>query len=318
MGKVIVLGEALIDFVSKQTGIGLSAVSEFVKSPGGAPANVAACVSKLGGKSQIITKLGKDPFGDYLVETMQSIGIDCSSVYRTDLANTALAFVSLKDNGQRDFLFYRKPSADLLLSPDEVDEKWFEKGDIFHFCSVNLAGELSRKAHDKALEIAKSKGVLVSFDPNVRLPLWEDSSECKKMINQYIPLADILKISNDELEFVTGEEQEDVGLQKLKEQVKMLVYTKGADGAEIYVGEKKVKHGGFKVNVVDTTGAGDSFIGAMLYRVSEYGSSIEAASKKLEEIAAFANATASILTMRKGAINSMACLEEVKQFMLNN
>ena len=316
--KVITIGESLIDFVPNQIGKALKDVTGFTKSPGGAPANVAACVSRLGGKSQIITKLGMDSFGDFLVEKMGSVGIDCSSVSRTNAANTALAFVSLREDGERDFAFYRNPSADMLLEASEIQEGWFEPGDILHFCSVDLVDAPVRAAHDRAIEIARRKMLLVSFDPNVRLALWQDHDEYRRIINHYIHKADILKVSSDELEFITGMKNEAEALDSLFAQVRVLVFTKGAAGAEIWLRGRKGGHSGFHVDTVDTTGAGDAFIGALLFQLQRAGMSVNPEEHDPNELAAFSNAAAAIVTTRKGAIDAMPTYSEVERFLYDN
>lgn len=314
---MITIGEALIDFLPIETGVTLKDVSGFIKKPGGAPANVAACVRKLGAPSQIITKLGEDAFGDYLVELLKSLDIDCTSVFRTFDANTALAFVSLCDDGQRDFSFYRNPSADMLLTETEIDERWFCAGDILHFCSVSLVDAPIRKAHDRAIKIAKDAGMLISFDINVRLPLWQDHDEYRRVINSYIPEADILKVSDDELRFVTGITDENESLQSLMNKAGLLLYTRGRNGAQLYTQNTRAEHNGYDVTSVDTTGAGDAFAGAVLYKLLAAGASTDTLSEltaeDLCEIAAYANAAAAHTVTKKGAINAMPTQEDVEK-----
>ena len=315
VSKVITIGETLIDFLPTETGVSLKDVSGFTKMPGGAPANVAVCVKRLGAESQIITKIGLDAFGDYLLDLLSSTGIDCPSVFRTNAANTALAFVSLQENGQREFSFYRNPSADMLLTDTEIDESWFSKGDILHFCSVDLLDAPVKGAHDEAIRLAKENGLLISFDPNVRLPLWNDKEKCRETINDYIPKADILKVSDDELCFITGIDDEKQAIQSLLSKVTLLIYTKGDRGAELFTKDMHVCHRGFEVKAIDTTGAGDSFIGAVLYNLLSVSSVANLTSNELLKIAAFANATASLVVTQKGAINAMPTMEEVQRFL---
>ena len=173
MKKVISIGEALIDFIPHEKGQSLNNVSNFLRVAGGAPLNVAAAVAKLGGNAQMLTKLGVDSFGDHILEQVEPLGVDISKVLRTKEANTALAFVSLREDGERDFSFYRNPSADMLLNAEEIEEEVFAQGGILHFCSVSLIDAPIKEAHRKAIEFAKRNNCLISFDPNVRLPLWE-------------------------------------------------------------------------------------------------------------------------------------------------
>lgn len=314
MKKLITIGEALIDFIPMETGVALKEVSGFVKSPGGAPANVASCVKKMGGESQIITKLGNDAFGDFLEEKMSSVGIDTASILRSDKANTALAFISLHADGEREFSFYRKPSADMLLEANEIEEDWFKTGDILHFCSVDLVDAPVRNAHDEAIRIAKEKNMIISFDVNVRLSLWDNHDEYRKIINKYIDKANVLKVSDEELEFVTKISDEKQGIEYLRRKVDFLVYTKGAEGAYIYTKNIVAYHKGFKVNAVDATGAGDSFIGAVLYELLYKYDMTQLLEKELQDIITFANATGALVVTKKGAIDVMPTLEEVLEF----
>ena len=172
MARFFSMGEALIDFIPMDVDTDLKDVTGFIKKPGGAPANVAACVSKLGNEAFFIGKVGEDAFGEYLIETMKNVGINTKYVSQTDAANTCLAFVSLKTDGNREFSFYRKPSADLLLDADEIDENWFQPGDIMQFCTVSLPESPVRHAHRRVIEIVKRKNGLIIFDPNLRCFLY--------------------------------------------------------------------------------------------------------------------------------------------------
>lgn len=323
MSKLISIGEVLIDFIPMQKGVKLKDVLAFERVAGGAPANVAACVAKLGKESFIISKIGEDAFGDYLIEVLNKAGVDTKNIVRTAKANTALAFVSLTSEGERDFSFYRNPSADMLLSPDEIDEALFERGDVLHFCSVDLIDAPVKKAHLKAIEYAEKNGTIISFDPNVRLPLWNNAEECRKTIREFIPIVDILKVSDDELEFITGIEDEKEAIESLFiGKVKVILYTKGRQGAGVFTRYNKVYEPAFKIDVVDTTGAGDSFIGAFIYQLlcrNEQIETLERLTDNIEELRSilrFANAAGAIVASRKGALLSMPTVEEVKEFMM--
>lgn len=314
---IYTIGEALIDFIPGEKGIALKDVHSFQKAPGGAPANVASAIAKLGGQSAFIGKLGMDAFGDFLLETLKNVGVDISRVIRTDKANTALAFVSLKSDGNRDFMFYRNPSADMLLDRDEIDSEWFGPGDMLHFCSVDLIEAPVKYAHIKAIEAVKAKGGLISFDPNVRLPLWTCREACRQTILDFIPKSHILKISDEELAFVTGIEDEKEAIEALFiGDVEMVIYTKGAKGAELHTKNFMVSVEGIKVDVVDTTGAGDAVIGAFLYKLSEEGIGIHGLTEeKARALLRFANGVAALTTTRKGAIESLPGIEEVSRFL---
>ncbi|WP_186430155.1 carbohydrate kinase [Clostridium sp. BSD9I1] len=317
MAKIFTIGEALIDFISEQSGVELKKVNSFQKAPGGAPANVAATVSILGGRSYFIGKLGQDAFGDFLVETLKNTGVGTEYIFRTDKANTALAFVSLKEDGERDFSFYRKRSADMLLEESEICSDWFEAGDILHFCSVSLVDAPVRKAHIAAIEGVKKAGGLISFDPNIRLPLWQDHEEYKSIIGEFIKYADILKISEDELEFITGINDEEKAIQWLMRfDIKVLLITRGSKGASAYFGGCELDLEGFKVKAVDTTGAGDSFIGAFLFKILSKDIDINNISyKDMQHILGFSNAVAALTTINKGAISALPSCEAVENFI---
>ena len=316
MKKVIAIGEALIDFIPHEKGRALNNVENFLRVPGGAPLNVAAAVAKLGGKSQMLTKLGQDGFGDAILNEVKPLGVDVSRISRTKEANTALAFVSLREDGERDFSFYRNPSADMLLSAEEICSEDFNERDILHFCSVSLIDAPIKEAHRRAIEIAKEKGCLISFDPNVRLPLWKQPEDCRKAILEFLPLSNIVKISDEELEFITGIKDEKEALDSLLTgDIKVIIYTKGTNGAEFITKERVIFSPSFKVSAQDTTGAGDSFIGSLLYQVAEGEYSLEElvtlSEEKVQEILTFSNATAALTVCKKGAIGALPLKEEV-------
>lgn len=320
MKKVISIGEALIDFIPKEKGVALKAVQNFFRVPGGAPLNVAASVSKLGGKSQILTKLGIDAFGDTILEEVEPLGVDISKVKRTNKANTALAFVSLKEDGERDFSFYRNPSADMLLDKEEIEENDFKEGSILHFCSVSLIDAPIKEAHRKAIEFAKKNNCLISFDPNVRLPLWENPEDCRKAIIEFLPCANILKVSDEELEFITGLSDEEKAIKWLfRGNIEVIIYTKGTDGAEFITKDKKIFSPSFKVKAEDTTGAGDSFIGAFLYQVSKKDLSLKELIKlednEINDILTFCNGTAALTVSKQGAIGALPTKDEVEKLI---
>ena len=316
------IGEVLIDFIPLQKGKALKDVVEFERAPGGAPANVAAAVAKYGGRASMITKLGNDAFGDFLLEQLQQAGVMTDNISRTSEANTGLAFVSLRADGERDFSFYRKPSADLLLHESEIEENWFEEGDILHFCSVDLVESPMKQAHVKAIRLAKDKGSIISFDPNVRLPLWEHPEACRNTILEFIPNAHLVKISDEELEFITGIDEVDRAIQSLfVGDVKAVIFTKGSQGAELYVKGQQFQSSGFAVDVQDTTGAGDAFIGGFLYRLLETNvrqqNLEEVLHKYHQEILTYANASGALTTTGKGAISSLPTKEEIIQLLQN-
>lgn len=275
MGELFAIGEALIDMIPEETGKEIKNTSAFRPQCGGAPANVCGAFSKLGGKSNLLTCLGDDPFGDKLMDNFLENQIGSSYIKRTDEANTALAFVTLMEDGNRDFSFYRKPSADMLLRPEDLEEKWFSNCDILHFCSVALVRDPMKSAHDKAIDYARANQAWISFDPNLRFPLWSDLEALRSTVLDYIPKADILKVSDEEIDFIANGVEgttEDRIRSLFIGNVKMIIFTKGADGAEVYL--KNGLHAyapSEKVKAIDTTGAGDAFIGSFLYQLHRDG-----------------------------------------------
>ena len=307
MKKLVAIGEALIDFIPTEKGCSLGEVDTFHPVTGGAPANVCGAYTKLGGTSEMITQLGNDAFGDKIEKDLKGFGIQTEHIIRTDEANTCLAFVSLMEDGNREFSFYRKPSADMLLQKQDINEKWFENSFALHFCSVSLGEYPMKYAHKTAIEYAKKAGAIISFDPNIRLPLWNDHKALKNTVLEFLPYADILKISDEELEFITGyktiEQAKDI---LFKGNVKVVIFTKGAEGAEVYTNHMKATSEGKKVKALDTTGAGDAFIGSFLYQLSE---------QKAVEYMNFSNTYCAYSVQGKGAIASYATMEDMKKIM---
>lgn len=315
---VYAIGEALIDFVPNRAGC-LGEDIAFVPAVGGAPLNVVAAVAKLGGQSAMLTQLGDDDFGRLIIQTAKQVGVNTQFVRQTAVAKTALAFVTLQENGERSFSFYRNPSADMLYSVDDLRDFVPQVDDVLHFCSVSLAAESMRLAHEAAIEKCRQVGAGVSFDINVRLPLWESAQACVSAVWDFIPKADLIKISDDELALVTGEAELAKGIAKLfVGEVKAVLYTRGADGAALYRQEGLVcEVAAHKVNAIDATGAGDAFIGALLYQLQSQSLSLST-QWRVEcalELLRFAAAVGAMTTLKRGAINALPSLEEVKQLM---
>lgn len=318
MKKLCAIGEALIDFIPEKKGLRLKDVTHFKRVAGGAPANVASANAKLNGKSKMITKLGDDAFGHYIMDVFQKAHLDTQHIVMSKEYSTALAFVSLGEDGNRDFMFYRKNCADLQLTCDEISENVLEDCGVVHFCSVDLVESPMKLAHQKLLQMALEKKIIISFDPNVRINLWDNPENCKKAIHEFLPYAEIIKISDEELTFISGKENIEDALDFFfKDRCKLLVYTMGKDGAKIYTKDGKViESKGILVNVKDTTGAGDSFIGAFLHQLLKNDvCDLENIEKKtLQTYLEFANLYAAYTTTRKGAIEAMATIEELEVF----
>lgn len=315
--RLIAMGEGLIDFVPGEAGKAIRTVTSFLPAVGGAPCNVCAAFAKLGGEAAMISQFGKDHFGDKIVAELEENGVDCTYIRRTDEANTSLAFVALKENGEREFSFYRKPGADMLYRPEYLEPEWFADGYAFHFCSVSLGDFPMKEAHRKAISYAKEAGMLVSYDPNLRPALWESEEKMVAAVKEFVPYADILKVSDEEIEAISGTKQIEKAVETfLAQGVSLVLYTKGGDGAEVYTKTQKAAVPGIRVKAVDTTGAGDGFIGAFLFGLWKNGitkQNLDDISKEtLEHCLSFANRFCSISVTKKGAIRSYPALEEVE------
>lgn len=318
MKQLLAIGEALIDFIPAESGKEMKHVSAFAPAVGGAPANVCGAYVKLGGEAAMITQLGDDPFGDKIADEFASCGIGCDYVKRTRKANTSLAFVALKEDGNREFSFYRKPGADMLMGADDIQESWFS--DIFglHFCSVSLGNFPMKEAHRQAIRYASEAGALVSFDPNLRFALWEDTEELKRVVREFAPMAHVLKVSDEELEFITGYSDIREALPGLLTgNTRLVIYTRGAEGAECYTRDSGAFAPSEKVKAVDTTGAGDGFIGSFLYCLSADGvtaAQLDTLSgEQMQRYLAFANKFCAKSVMGHGAIASYPTMGEMKR-----
>lgn len=315
MRKLYGIGEALIDFIPNVKNSELKDVEQFSRQVGGAPANVVSVARKMGASTEMVTQLGNDAFGDIIVETLKNIGVGTQFIKRTDEANTALAFVSLKEDGQRDFSFYRKPSADMLYKAEYLNEITINPNDVLHFCSVDLVESNMKEAHKAMVNKFKSANAIIVFDPNVRLPLWQNAEACKEAIHEFLPKANVIKISDEELEFITGEADEDKAIQSLFEgSVEAVIYTQGAAGASIILKDgTKIYHEGFKVKAIDTTGAGDAFIGAAISRMllSDELNITKLLKEEGQDILKFSNMVAAKVTTKYGAIESIPTIEDV-------
>ncbi|WP_087064623.1 carbohydrate kinase family protein [Intestinibacillus massiliensis] len=318
MKKVVAIGELLIDFVPQQKGCRLDEVTHFERVAGGAPANVAAAVARLGGQAAMVSQVGEDAFGTHILHVLRDNGVDTSYVFRTGRANTGLAFVSLDATGNREFSFFRNPSADLFLEESQIVPGMFDGCAALHFCSVDLVDWPVRAAHRRAIALAQQAGALVSFDPNVRLPLWERPEDCQAAIRAFLPEADLVKLSDDELAFVTGctDEREAASL-LFRGRCRMLLVTKGAAGSAVYTPHAEAFADPVPVPVVDTTGAGDSFIGSFLYQLTRDGvraDGLEALSREqLASYLQFSAYYASLTVQKKGAV--MATLDELQRVL---
>ncbi|KAI3993221.1 hypothetical protein MKX01_009964 [Papaver californicum] len=305
MSEIVCFGEMLIDFVPDVAGVSLAESTGFLKAPGGAPANVACAITKLGGTSAFIGKFGDDEFGHMLVNILKKNGVNSEGVCFDKDARTALAFVTLRKDGEREFMFYRNPSADMLLKESELNMGVIKKAKIFHYGSISLITEPCRSAHIAAVKAAKEAGVLLSYDPNLRIPLWPSPEAAREGIKSIWNTADFIKVSDDEVEFITqGPSDEKNCLSLWYEGLKLLVVTDGDKGCRYFTKSFKGSVKGFAVNTVDTTGAGDAFVGSLLCSLAKDPSLYENEGK-LKETLTLANACGAICTTQKGAIPAL-------------
>ena len=316
---VIALGELLIDFT--ENGASAQGNPLLEANPGGAPCNVLAMLQKLGKRTAFVGKVGRDMFGAQLREAAEGAGICMDYLLEDTHVHTTLAFVKTFPNGDRDFSFYRDPGADMMLRADELPLEAIKKARIFHFGTLSMTHPDVRFATRKAVTVAKEAGALISFDPNLRPPLWYDLEEAREQIAWGLSRCDILKIADNELEFMTGETDFDKGAAKLREQypnIKVLNVTAGADGSYSYTGGRRVFVPSFRLGgTIETTGAGDTFCACVLNYVLEHGADALSESQ-LTDMLRFANAAAYLVTTKKGAIRSMPEREEVESILANN
>lgn len=312
---VTALGELLIDFM--ENGISGQGNPIYEANPGGAPCNVLAMLNKAGRKTAFIGKVGRDIFGNRLKAVLDEVGIDTSNLIMAEDVRTTLAFVETLPGGDRDFSFYRNPGADMMLKEEELQEDILRDTEIFHFGTLSMTHEEVRRATKKALSIAKESGALISFDPNLRPPLWSSLDDAREQAAYGFSQCDILKISDNEIQWFTGEDDFDAGIRKLKEEyhIPLIMLSMGRDGSRAYYKDLQVTVAPFlQETTIETTGAGDTFGACCLHHVLKYGLD-HLDEEKLKEMLTFANAAASIITTRKGALRVMPEMDEVNAFI---
>ena len=311
---VTAMGEMLIDFT-------LNGQSEqgnnlFEACPGGAPCNVLAMLNKLGRKTAFIGKVGEDQFGRLLKGTIDELGIETKGLILDKEIHTTLAFVHTFPDGDREFSFYRKPGADMMLTEEEVDYDLIRQSRIFHFGTLSMTDEPVRSATKKALEVAKEAGCLITFDPNLRPPLWNSLDDAKKQMEYGFQYCDMLKISDNEIQFVSGKEDYDEGIRYLQDKynIPLIFLTMGKDGSRAYYKDIRVERKGFQVKAIETTGAGDTFCGCSIHGLLTHG--LEGLTEEiLGDMLTYANAGAALITMKKGAIRSMPEPENITKLI---
>lgn len=311
---VVALGELLIDFTENDTSGQGNPVYE--ANPGGAPCNVLSMLNRLGHQTAFLGKVGNDIFGRQLRSTVESAGINVEGLLTDEDVRTTLAFVETKPDGDRDFSFYRNPGADMMLREEEVRDDIIAAGKIFHFGTLSMTNEPVRSATKHAIAVAKENGALISFDPNIREPLWKDMEEAKEQTAYGLSVCDILKISDNEIQWFSGKEDYTEGIRMLQQtyQIPLILLSMGRDGSRAYYKNMIVEVTAFlQKNTIETTGAGDTFGACCLHYILQYGL-MELTEQQLKDMLTFANAAASIITTRKGALRVMPSLEEIQNY----
>ena len=309
---ILTLGELLIDFT--HNGVSSQGNGLFEANPGGAVCNVLAMMNKLGHSAAYMGKVGDDIFGHLLKKTLEEVSINTECMLMDKDARTTLAFVANDETGDRSFSFYRNPGADMMFTADEVDEETIAASRMFHFGTLSMTHDGVREATKKALDIAKKNGVMISFDPNLRESLWDSLDTAKEQFAYGMQYCDVLKISDNEIQWFTGKEDYEEGVKALQDtyHIPLIFLSLGRDGSRAYYKDMKVSVPAFvQENTIETTGAGDTFFGSALHFVLEKG--LENLSvDDLKEMLTFANAAASIITTRKGALKVMPSRAEVE------
>ena len=309
---VVALGELLIDFT--ENGISSQGNPLFEANPGGAPCNVLAMLTKLGHKTAFIGKVGNDFFGKQLEDAIKEIGINVTGLRKDDKVHTTLALVHTYPDGDRDFSFYRNPGADMMLTEEEIPEELILETRIFHFGTLSMTHEKVRRATKKAVAIAKQAGAIISFDPNIRETLWNSMYEAREQVLYGLGQCHILKISDNEIQWLTGKNDYTEAVKWIREKydIPLILVSMGKEGRRAYNQDRMVEKAPFiNENTIETTGAGDTFCACVLHYICKHGLE-NLTEKNLKEMLTYANAAASIITTRKGALRVMPRPEEIE------
>lgn len=312
---VTALGELLIDFTENGTTSQGNPLLE--ANPGGAVCNVLAMLGRLGKKTAFIGKVGQDMFGTQLKNAVEEVGIDTRALFMDEEVHTTLAFVHTYPDGDRDFSFYRNPGADMMLTKNEVPDDLIQNSRLFHFGTLSSTHEGVREATRHAIEVAKDAGCIITFDPNLRPPLWKSLDDARREIEYGMTKCDVLKISDNEIEFLFDTTDYDKGAALIREKynIPLVLITMGKAGSRAYYKDMRVEAAPFlQKNTIETTGAGDTFCASTLNYILEHGLE-NLTEENLMEMLTFANAAASLITTRKGALRVMPSRQEVIDFI---
>jgi sugar/nucleoside kinase (ribokinase family) len=320
MADVVCMGELLVEFVSTQSNVSLARAPGFIKAPGGAPANVAVALQRLGLPARFVSKVGDDPFGAFLRESLSADGLDLRWLLVDPAARTTAVFVAVWDDGRKDLCFYRNPGADLLLNEADIGEALFDGARCFHYGSITFIHEPGASAQRKALDIARRKGLMVSYDPNYRPTLWPDAETARRVIRDSFRYCHLAKVSEEEWEVASGHQGLDAGIQAiLGRGVELLVISRGPRGAIATNGDYRIELPAYPVEVVETTGAGDGFLAAMITRLlperERLGSLARVDREAVRDALRFANAVGALTCTRPGAIPALPTRAEAEAFL---
>ena len=320
MPDFISMGELLVEFVATTDNVSLVQAPVFVKAPGGAPANVAVAVQRLGLSAGFIDKVGDDPFGEFLRASVGDTGVDVSALLVDQAARTTAVFVAVWDDGRKDLCFYRNPGADMQLTPAEISASMFVDARCFHYGSITLIDEPAAAAQRKALQIAQERGLMITYDPNYRPTLWPDVATAQTVIQSAFKDCHLVKVSVEEWEVATGHADLDVGIDWVMAQgVELLVVSRGEDGALVTNGTHRIEVPAYAVDVVETTGAGDGFMAAMITRLlplrEQLGTLTALDAATLREALTFANAVGALTCQMRGAIPALPTRAAVEEFL---
>ena len=321
MADVVCMGELLVEFVSTADNVSLVHAPGFIKAPGGAPANVAVALQRLGLTARFVGKVGNDPFGLYLRESLSMTGVDTSCLYVDDAARTTAVFVAVWDDGHKDLCFYRNPGADMQLRPAEIGASVFDGARCFHFGSVSFINEPVASAQRHALQLARERRLMVTYDPNYRSTLWPDVSMARRVIFDSFKYCALAKVSIEEWEIATGFADLDQGITAVLDQgVELLIISRGGDGAIATNGDYRIECPAFKVDVVETTGAGDGFMAAMIAQLlperEKVGSLAMVDREYVQASLRFASAVGALTCTQRGAIPALPVRADVEKFLL--
>ncbi|MGD9323881.1 MAG: PfkB family carbohydrate kinase [Desulfobacterales bacterium] len=320
MSDVICMGEILVEHVSTADNVSLVHSPGFIKAPGGAPANVAVALQRLGLRAGFVGKVGRDPFGEYLRESIAQTGVDTTYLFVDEKVRTTAVYVAVWDDGRKDLCFYRNPGADMMLTADEISDSIFKGARCFHFGSISFIDEPSASAQKKALQIAQDKGLMISYDPNYRPTLWPDRQTAEKIIQDSFRHCHLAKVSEEEWQVATGYDDLEDGIHAIMSKgVELLVISRGENGAIATNGDYRIELPGLEVDVIETTGAGDGFLGAILTELlperEKTGSLATLSEEKVRNALKIANAVGALTCKKPGAIPALPTRAETEKFI---